>query len=84
MFNDPLFDLIAVIGKMSSDALDRSEKLLNDSVTILRNMTSPAFDDDGFELPHLDPEDDPETRKQMEAEEAKHPPEPIDLNEVPF
>lgn len=27
------------------------------------------MDDDGFQLPHLDPEDDPATLKLMEAEE---------------
>lgn len=42
-------------------------------------------DDDGFELPHLDPEDDPDTRTQMEkaADEGYvHPAEAE--SEIPF
>ena len=41
------------------------------------------FDDDGFELPHLDPEDDPDTRSRMEKEIDQGKIDPRE-NEVPF
>jgi hypothetical protein len=73
---DPLLNLIIDINKLGNDALDRAEQniaMARKAFTDINAALQPKErkiekDDDGFELPHLDPEDDPDTRNQMERD----------------
>ena len=91
--SNPVLDFMFEENKKSMKHLENAQMHLDKAMETLEDiyralgiqLEKPEVDDDGFELPHLDPEDDPDTRTQMEkaADEGYiHPAEAE--SEIPF